>query len=238
VLRIFFITGLLIIAAQSQTHFEPVDTTGKPYLVIIEPDTDANYKLQMGDEIGLFADTLCVGANIYNGIGNFPITAWEGDPGYNLAGFCKGDSIIIKLWADLEEGLNEYICAVAYSEGDGTFGYGTYTVCTVDLDVTDTNSVNITGNHLPVSVSLGKNYPNPFNPVTTIPYQISEATRVSLGIYNVSGEKIVVLKNEFNPSAAGFYKVTFDASNLGSGVYFYRLETDKYKMSRKLLLIK
>ncbi len=237
-LRIFFITGLLIIAARAQVHFTPVDTTGKPYLIIIEPDTDANYKFQMGDEIGLFADTLCVGADIYNGTGNSPITAWEGVPAYSLAGFTKGDSIIIKLWADQGEGLNEYVCNVTYSEGDGTFGYGTYTVCTVDLDVMDTTSVSITDNNLPISVSLGKNYPNPFNPITTIPYQLSEATHVRMGIYNVSGEEIVVLKNELNPSAAGFYKVTFDASNLGSGVYFYRLETDKYKMSRKLLLIK
>jgi hypothetical protein len=88
---------------------------------------------------------------------------------------------------------------------------------------------------------LFQNYPNPFNPKTIIKYQISEQVRVQIKIYNSLGEKIAVLVNENLP--AGDYEVEFDPfknSNieLSSGIYFYTLETNYFKDTKKMLLLK
>jgi hypothetical protein len=88
----------------------------------------------------------------------------------------------------------------------------------------------------PLTYSLGQNYPNPFNPVTEISYSIPRAERVSLRVFNLLGQEVAVLVDGTKP--AGAYKVSFDGSQLPSGVYMYRLETDSYSMSKKMVLMK
>ena len=75
--------------------------------------------------------------------------------------------------------------------------------------------------NLPISCNLFQNYPNPFNPVTTIKYQIPERGFVTLKVYDVLGNEIETLVNEEKP--AGTYEIKWNANNLSSGVYFYRL---------------
>jgi hypothetical protein len=91
-------------------------------------------------------------------------------------------------------------------------------------------------NNLPVQYSFTQNYPNPFNPTTTISYSIPKAGNVSLKIFNVLGQEVR------NPVSgyqnAGTYKVTFDASLLTSGVYFYSLNADNFLQVKKMMLIK
>ncbi|MFQ6678466.1 MAG: hypothetical protein ACE5D0_09115, partial [Fidelibacterota bacterium] len=118
-----------------QNHFESVDSTGLPYQVIILTDSVNSFHLQTGDEIGLFADTLCVGTDIYDGSGNFAVTAWEGSEQYNLPGFDDGDSIRIFLWTNLGNGFDEYELDPIFTTGDGTFGYGSYSACYFSLAV-------------------------------------------------------------------------------------------------------
>lgn len=79
-------------------------------------------------------------------------------------------------------------------------------------------------------------YPNPFNPVTTIGYKLSEAGMVTLKIYNTLGQEVAVLVNEQKP--AGKYQVQFNAVNLPSGVYFSKLQTSNKLYTKKLLLTK
>jgi tetratricopeptide (TPR) repeat protein len=79
-------------------------------------------------------------------------------------------------------------------------------------------------------------YPNPFNPSTKITYSIPERGNVILKVYDILGREIVQLVNEVKES--GNYQVNFDGSNLNSGVYFYTIESGKYKASKKLLLVK
>ncbi|MBL8008673.1 MAG: T9SS type A sorting domain-containing protein, partial [Ignavibacteria bacterium] len=74
----------------------------------------------------------------------------------------------------------------------------------------------------PVSVNLLQNFPNPFNPSTTISFSIAKSSFVRLNIYNISGKKIEELVNEFRLS--GDYNIVFNAANLPSGVYFCKLE--------------
>ena len=83
---------------------------------------------------------------------------------------------------------------------------------------------------------LNQNYPNPFNPETRITYSISQPGKVKLAVYNVLGQKVADLVNEHK--TANTYKVTFDASNLTSGVYFYRLEVGDYSKTMKMMLLR
>lgn len=89
---------------------------------------------------------------------------------------------------------------------------------------------------LPKEYALDQNYPNPFNPSTTIKYQIPADANISLKIYDVLGNEVDELVNEFK--TAGYYEVKFNASKLTSGVYFYRIESDNFTQTRKMLLMK
>lgn len=88
----------------------------------------------------------------------------------------------------------------------------------------------------PKQYALNQNYPNPFNPSTTISYSIPNDGFVSLRIYNVLGQEIKSLVNQFQKS--GNYKLMFDASNLPSGVYFYKIEANNFTQVKKMMLLK
>jgi hypothetical protein len=90
--------------------------------------------------------------------------------------------------------------------------------------------------NIPSSFELYQNYPNPFNPVTTIRFKLEEQAFVSLGIYNVLGQKVVTLVSE--ELSFGTHQVSFDASSLSSGVYFYKLESGKQVNVKKMMLLK
>jgi hypothetical protein len=84
--------------------------------------------------------------------------------------------------------------------------------------------------------SLSNNFPNPFNPTTNIRFQIADFGFVSLKVYDVLGNEITTLVNEEKP--VGSYEVEFNASNLPSGVYFYRLQAGSFNQIKKMILLK
>jgi len=84
--------------------------------------------------------------------------------------------------------------------------------------------------------ALEQNYPNPFNPSTVIKYQIPNDGLVSLKIYDITGQEVKTLINQ--EQSKGRYEINFDASNLSSGVYFYRLTSGSYTKSMKMMLVK
>lgn len=89
----------------------------------------------------------------------------------------------------------------------------------------------------PKEFSLSQNYPNPFNPTTTIAYELPVAGKVDLRIYDILGREVITLINR--EQTAGKYKVTFDASSLSSGIYFYRLAAESgYISVKKMILLK
>lgn len=106
----------------------------------------------------------------------------------------------------------------------------------------DSASVNIvitgvSGNSSnPTSFMLYNNYPNPFNPTTIIKYSIPEASFTSLIIYNELGKEVSTLINE--TKSAGTYEVEFNASNLSSGVYYYKLQAGSFTETKKMILAK
>ncbi len=89
---------------------------------------------------------------------------------------------------------------------------------------------------LPSEYALFQNFPNPFNPSTQIKYAIPNGTNVKLKVFDILGKEIITLVNGYKN--AGTYEVQFDASNLPSGVYLYRLETESFSQTKKLMLIK
>jgi len=83
---------------------------------------------------------------------------------------------------------------------------------------------------------LFQNYPNPFNPETTIRYQVAKSTRVSLKVYNLVGQLVATLVNE--KKNAGRYSVNWNAANVSSGVYIYRIEAGTQAITHKMILLK
>jgi hypothetical protein len=95
---------------------------------------------------------------------------------------------------------------------------------------------NIKGTNLPLVFSLAQNFPNPFNPVTTIKYALPKDVKVVIKIYDILGREVRTLVNEFRK--AGYYDVKFDMSSYASGVYFYRIEAGDFVQSKKMVLVK
>ncbi len=91
-------------------------------------------------------------------------------------------------------------------------------------------------NAVPQEYALDQNYPNPFNPTTTIGYQIPKDGHVKLQLFNILGALVVTLDDQVR--TAGYYRTTFDAGGIASGVYVYRLQVGGFVASKKLLLLR
>ncbi|MFQ5869039.1 MAG: T9SS type A sorting domain-containing protein, partial [Candidatus Zixiibacteriota bacterium] len=114
---------------------------------------------------------------------------------------------------------------------------------TVAAGVIDLNIPNISYKgsvaadiRVPVSYELSQNYPNPFNASTVIEYQLPQATAVRLEVYNLLGEKVAALVNDVEE--AGYKSVTWDASEVSSGLYFYKLTAGDFTQTRRMMLVK
>lgn len=95
---------------------------------------------------------------------------------------------------------------------------------------------NPSGEDIPQNFGLGQNYPNPFNPTTSFTYNVPQTAEVKLEVFDMLGRKVKELVNE--RKAAGSYTVSFDASDLSSGMYIYRLQAAETVLSKKMTLIK
>ncbi len=129
----------------------------------------------------------------------------------------------------------------AYSFKDEGLSQGTYTYRLKQIDFD--GSFNYSNNlivkiekPLPNSFSLNQNYPNPFNPTTTINFTLANKSHVSLKVYDLLGKQVAELVNAEKP--AGEYNVQFNATNLPSGIYAYRLEAGNFVSVKKMILMK
>jgi hypothetical protein len=98
------------------------------------------------------------------------------------------------------------------------------------------SSIEANDNAIPSAYSLSQNYPNPFNPSTTIKFDLKESGLVLLKIYDVLGREVTTLLNEVK--SAGSYSINFNASNITSGIYFYKIQSGSFSQIRKMVLIK
>ena len=102
----------------------------------------------------------------------------------------------------------------------------------VPLEIPEANNEN----QIPDHYKLHQNYPNPFNPSTTIKYQIPKMSKVKITVYNMLGQVVKTLVNE--DKSAGVYDVLFDTENFAGGIYIYTLETETFRDSKKMMLVK
>jgi hypothetical protein len=98
-------------------------------------------------------------------------------------------------------------------------------------------SARILAHQVPEQFLLYPNYPNPFNPTTTIQFDLTHPQKMTLKVFNVLGQEVTTLLNKA-PLSAGVHHIEFDGSNLPSGIYFYRLQTAEFAATRKMVLLK
>ncbi len=137
-------------------------------------------------------------------------------------------------------GFKDYSSSFDYGTSGGSESY-TLRGCIINgiaygdtagilVDINNANTI------IPDSYSLGQNYPNPFNPRTVVSFQLPVVSDVTLKIYDVQGREVKTLVNE--RMQAGRYEVRFDGSGMNSGVYFYRMVTEGFSETKRMILLK
>jgi hypothetical protein len=187
-----------------------------------------NYKYKIGNEVELIWFT----ASETNNYG-FEIERSVDGINFEKIGFMNGsgNTSSIKEYSFIDR-TDKYLLNGTYYyklkqiDYNGSFSYSDILI--VNLDV-------------PEKFTLFQNYPNPFNPETIIKYEIPKSSFVILRIYNILGQELKTLVNERRP--VGYYSIKWDGTNdfgqkVGSGIYLYRLQTEKYIESKKMLFLK
>lgn len=138
-------------------------------------------------------------------------------------------------WMYWSEGLNfnKYIYAL-YVFNNYVFA-GTDS-CVFRRPLSELTGIMNIEERIPVKFSLYQNYPNPFNPSTTIEFALPKSSNVKLVVYDITGKEVEI--QAYQQLQAGSYKVNFDGSNLSSSVYFYRLITNEFTETKKMVLVK
>ena len=124
------------------------------------------------------------------------------------------------IYADNSASSGTYVYRLKQIYNDGTFKYS------------QESEVSLS----PKTSALHQNYPNPFNPTTQISYDVATVGNVRLAVYDILGREVAVLVNE--QQSPGSYKAQFNASQLSSGIYFFKLTTNQFSSIRKMLMIK
>jgi hypothetical protein len=193
------------------------------------PSSEIGLMIELNDD-GLEGDKVA-GDNIFSTTVTFPAYTTF-NVNYKF-GINYGDSVNNGGGNDNENaiGANHIInlfASLYYAETLDTFGVmGEKDFVTDVEDITET---------LPTVYSLNQNYPNPFNPATMINFSVPKEDFVTLNVYNSIGQKVATLVNE--SKSAGTYQVDFNAANLSSGIYFYKITAGSFTETKKMILMK
>lgn len=122
---------------------------------------------------------------------------------------------------------------IIISGGSNVSGFNNF--CTIKY-APGTIGIEPTGNNIPGSFTLHQNFPNPFNPFTNIKFDLPLSSHVKLSVFDISGREIAVLVYE--ALTLGSYSISWNAANYTSGVYFYKLETESYSETKRMILVK
>ncbi len=214
-------------AAPEPVHFQFAET-GLPYAIVMDIAETDLIRWSEGDEVAVFDEDLCVGAGIYDGTVRLTVTAWEGNPDFDIPGFTPGHPIRLMAYNQSHNLKSELLFTslngnIQFGQGDFAFG-------------------EISGANLfPATFELHQNFPNPFNPVTNIEYALPQDSRVTLTVYTLTGQQVTTLVNETR--TAGYYRVQWYGTDdsgisMSSGIYFYHLKADGFEQTNKMLLLK
>lgn len=234
-----YIRGMAIDADQNTyiTGESSSDYTTIKYNSNGEQQWCALYNGEANDRDEVYGIALDPAANVY-------VTGWSMAAESMDIVTIKYDTYGVQKWKQSyhsnAEGTNcaNYITADLYgniyvsgfSEGEGS-----------DADIilikySGTTGINPASTEVPSKYSLSQNYPNPFNPNTTLEFSLPENTFVKLKVFDIAGKEVASLVNE--NLSAGVYKFNFKGSVLASGTYFYKLETEKFTETKKMILVK
>ena len=161
-------------------------------------------------------------------------TAFNGYTYNKVADVLKDTSYTI---TDLSPGKSYHIAVTCYDNSGNESQYSTDTVVTTLI-----TGLDIMKGAIPDKFMLFQNYPNPFNPTTTISFALPLESKIEISIYNILGQEIKQLANLIE--SAGYHEITFNANNLASGIYFYRItaiSTDgkrEFNEVKRLVLLK
>jgi len=233
------------IITESGTSLPPnwafTSNTGNNGTVILPITANPNIDgtpLQNDDYVGVFTPAgLCCGYSRWDSAKNMGITVW-GDNSQTIDvidGFRAGENIDYRVFSgnDLRE------CSeidFEYVEGMGLYSPNCYFVLN-KFDISTVVNYNVF-NGLPAEFILHANYPNPFNPETTIKYQLPHSSHVVLSIVNLMGQEVIRLVDKFKE--AGYHTTSWNGKNdrgewVPSGVYIYRINISKFQQSKKLI---
>jgi hypothetical protein len=176
--------------------------------------------------------------------GNFVVLDWSTSTEKNNKGFevQRKNSSAKENWQEIAfvegNGTSTEPHTYSYTDHITVFGQYIYRLKQVDFDGSFeySNEVEIQSGNKPDNYSLSQNYPNPFNPATVIRFEIPEASKVKLVVYNLLGQVVKILADgSYEP---GSYQKNFDAGDLSSGVYIYELRANDIVLKRKMILMK
>ncbi|MGH2567297.1 MAG: glycosyl hydrolase family 18 protein [Bacteroidota bacterium] len=178
--------------------------------------------LKSGDAIGLFYErndaSVCAGYGVWRENEDFVLTVWADDTATaQKDGLAPGDSLRFQLWE--VESQQVYLAMAEFRGGSDRFQSDSSYVVTSLVGI---ESVSATPPEtVPTAFRLEQNFPNPFNPSTTIRYELPHRAHVMLEVFDAAGKRVATLVEREQP--AGYYDVVFQNPGLPSGVYFYRL---------------
>jgi len=153
----------------------------------------------------------------------------------NLTNSLSGNEDNLLGYWKMDEGNGSEIVDLSESENTGFIESAVY-VEGVDLSILTTINNDQEEGIIPSKLHLYQNYPNPFNPSTTIEFSIPRGGKIGLKLYDILGKEITTLIDEYKE--AGSYNVSFDASKIKSGIYFYTLTLEKWSQTKKMILLK
>ncbi|MDD5363570.1 MAG: T9SS type A sorting domain-containing protein [Ignavibacteria bacterium] len=174
---------------------------------------------------------------------NIVTLRWKTSEEINNSGFDierKNETGLFWEIAGTMKGAGNSHTPVQYEFKDAGLGNGRYSYRLKQIDYNGNHEYHYMNKTveigLPARFVLEQNYPNPFNPSTEIRFGLPEDSRVDLSVFDLTGRKIRTLINEMKP--AGYYKIDFSTGNIASGIYIYRLNTEKYSVSKKMIILK
>lgn len=229
--------------------------TGISHTVIVPTSVNpaiAGTPIAVGDFVGVFYDSsgtlACAGFEAWSGTSPLAVSAFGDDPTTTLKdGLAPGETLRWKIWRQSDSHV--FVANATYTPPGGLGGIVTDTskYNTNGISAIATLTGNLTGvstQDIPTQYALMQNYPNPFNPSTRIGYTLPRNSHVSLTVLNTVGQIVAILVNRVQES--GSYELQFDAGQLSSGIYFYRITAEDpsassgrtFVQTRKLLLLR
>jgi hypothetical protein len=212
-----------------QYYSIPVQATGANAILLAN-----STELEDGDEVGVWTkNNTMAGAGVMNE-GKVLITVW-GDNDMtsdDVEGAKSGEELFLKWWS-VKDNKENNMTIMSLTDGltghvlDGQLRYQSDALWVAQLEKTAV---------VPTSFQLAQNYPNPFNPTTTINYIIPEPGKVTVDIFNVTGQKVASLVN--GQMSAGSHSVVWNAEKCSAGVYFYTVKAGNHTKTMKMTLLK